>query len=319
MHAFRRRLLAVSAAAGAVFALGVGQAGALMPGGGGGPIGPHPQMTGQHAITVQHAESKARSTQFLPLNVNIPLQVLSLGENGGHTSQSNNSAAWSHASNKAHTSQDMTTAKPEGHKPEGHEPQRPEGHKPGCDQPHQAPDQGPKGDWHKPEGPKGDWHKPAPAPASSQKAVTDQDASSKAESTQIVPVNVNAPIQVLSLGHNGGDTAQSNNSAAVSGAKNESGTQQAAATAPAAQADGGKSFGHFQPAPKAPEQVAVTDQDASSKAESTQVVPVNVNAPIQVLSLGHNGGDTAQSNNSAAGSFAGNQASTSQVALPLGL
>ena len=48
------------------------------------------------------------------------------------------------------------------------------------------------------------------------------------------------------------------------------------------------------------EQHASTDQDAHSSATSEQFLPVNVNAPIQILSLGHNGGDTKQSNDSTA-------------------
>jgi hypothetical protein len=37
---------------------------------------------------------------------------------------------------------------------------------------------------------------------------------------------VNAPIQILSFGHNGGDTYQSNDSSASSSAENEAGTVQ---------------------------------------------------------------------------------------------
>ena len=54
----------------------------------------HPvQVADQSARTDQNAESSAKSVQFLPINVNAPVQILSLGSSGGATTQSNNSSA----------------------------------------------------------------------------------------------------------------------------------------------------------------------------------------------------------------------------------
>ena len=110
-------------------------------------------------------------------------------------------------------------------------------------------------------------------------------------------MNLNVPVQILSLGHNGGDTKQSNDSTAKSNAANEAGTSQSAT-----QDQHAGSGAAYQGA----EQSATTDQDATSSAKSEQIAPVNVNAPIQVLSLGSNGGDTYQSNDSTAQSSATN-------------
>jgi hypothetical protein len=58
------------------------------------------------AVTLQDAHSKATSVQFLPINANVPIQVLTLGsKNGGANDQSNNSTANSTASNGSFTGQ----------------------------------------------------------------------------------------------------------------------------------------------------------------------------------------------------------------------
>jgi hypothetical protein len=60
------------------------------------------------------------------------------------------------------------------------------------------------------------------------------------------------------------------------------------------------------------EQVAGNYQSAVSNATSTQINPTNQNISVRVLSPG-NDGDVTQSNESAAGSFAGNSNDTSQT------
>ena len=89
---------------------------------------------------------------------------------------------------------------------------------------------------------------------------------------------------------------QSNNSTAESAAVNEAQTDQSAKQYQQA--------GHA-PASQEASQEAKTDQDAESSATSEQILPVNANVPVQILSLGSNGGDTYQSNNSTAESAAG--------------
>jgi len=202
-----------------------------------GPIRPEHgpvQVADQSARTYQDADSHATSKQFLPINANVPVQILSLGSNGGSTTQSNNSTAWSNASNQAWTDQSLHQSQsapvPEHRK--GHDDRKPEGHGPKCDRSkdHGRKDEGQKDDGWKPEGHGPEDHGPkGPAPAfqrASQQASTDQNANSSAKSEQIAPVNANVPIQILSLGHNGGDTTQSNNSTAASSATNQAGTSQ---------------------------------------------------------------------------------------------
>ena len=62
------------------------------------------------------------------------------------------------------------------------------------------------------------------APTSPPRPTRTRDSS--ATSKQIVPVNANVPVQILSFGHNGGDTAESNSSSAQSNAFNQAGTFQ---------------------------------------------------------------------------------------------
>ncbi len=60
------------------------------------------------------------------------------------------------------------------------------------------------------------------------------------------------------------------------------------------------------------EQVAGSQQSAVSNASSTQINPTNTNVSVRVLSPGDDG-DVTQSNESAAGSFAGNSNDTAQT------
>ena len=95
------------------------------------------QLADQAARTEQNADSYAKSEQFLPVNANVPVQILSLGSNGGDTKQSNNSTAKSSAVNQAWTDQSVrrpaTRSPSQGSRPKGHdhgttEGSRPKGH-----------------------------------------------------------------------------------------------------------------------------------------------------------------------------------------------
>jgi hypothetical protein len=323
-----------AASSGVLVALSMSIGPASASGSGGHPPERHPvQAADQVAGTEQNADSFAKSEQILPINANVPVQILSLGSNGGDTKQSNNSTAQSAAVNEAQTDQSVHQAqswKPDDHK--GHDQKGHDGWKPDDRKGHDQ-----KGhDRCKPEDRKGhDGWKPEPSAfqTAEQKAWTDQDATSTAVSKQFFPVNANVPVQILSLGHNGGDTQQSNNSTAKSFAGNFAWTGQSIDQGQSGWTgepkghdskghDGWKpddhkghdqKGGHDSPAFQGASQEASTDQNAESSAKSEQILPVNVNAPVQILSLGSNGGDTSQSNNSTAESAAVNQAGTSQV------
>lgn len=289
------------------------------------------QLGSQESHTTQQATSEAKSTQLAPTNVNAPISLLGIGFGTGHHAkgghgkdggsdikQSNHSQAASKAKNTARTVQVMDQdqqvhARPEPVRP-GHHGEKPHRHDRGCEH----------GKWWKQGSKPGHGHghgkghgvkphhghhdpKAGAVQSGEQKAHTEQDADSTAKSTQVLPVNVNAPIQVLSLGSNGGDVEQSNSSKAESEAGNHATTQQGL------QQDQ-RVPGGFGPggAVQSGEQEAATEQDADSSATSTQVLPVNVNVPLQVLSLGSNGGDVSQSNSSSAQSEASNSAGTAQ-------
>src|SRR5689334_6726728 len=151
---------------------------------------------------------------------------------------------------------------------------------------------------------------PATASASSfgeqtagQDAASQQSATSGATSTQIAPSNENISVRVLSPGDNG-NVSQSNNSSAKSGALNANLTGQGTSQV---QSGGGAAAKALQTAA----QEAGNMQSADSHANSTQDHPSNENISVRVLSPG-NDGNVDQSNNSEAGSFAGNANGTLQ-------
>jgi hypothetical protein len=133
-----------------------------------------------------------------------------------------------------------------------------------------------------------------------QVAGTGQSASSSASSTQTNPSNSNINVRIFSPGDNG-SVSQSNNSVAGSAAGNAASTAQGVS-----QSQGGGS------GEQAVGQVAETIQKAKSQAESKQEKPSNSNISVRIHSPGDDG-DVEQSNNSVAGSAAGNLAKTDQA------
>jgi hypothetical protein len=132
-----------------------------------------------------------------------------------------------------------------------------------------------------------------------QVAGTGQSASSSASSTQTNPSNSNISVRIFSPGDNG-SVSQSNNSVAGSVAGNAASTTQGVSQS---QGGGGGE--------QAVGQVAETIQKAKSQAESKQEKPSNSNISVRIHSPGDDG-DVDQSNNSVAGSAAGNLAHTDQ-------
>jgi hypothetical protein len=220
----------------------------------------------------QTATSTATTTQVVPVNVNAPISVGSVGDKGA--TQSNDASSASAAANDDHSTQTTTQSAPAGSggSDKGWSPKG---------------DKGPQGD----KGPKG-------GSSSDQSASNsvDQSADSKAKTTQIVPVNVNAPISIGSVGDNGAD--QSNNASSASAAGNDNRSSQSTDQS----AGGGR--GSDQTASNS------VDQSATSKAKTTQIVPVNVNVPISIGSVGDNG--ATQSNDASSASAAGNRNRSTQ-------
>lgn len=144
--------------------------------------------------------------------------------------------------------------------------------------------------------------------SATQQAANMQSAASSATSTQYHPSNENISVRVLSGGDNG-DVSQSNNSSAESGALNLNKTGQAVSQDQSG--SGSHCCSAAQEAMQQAAQWAGNKQSATSTADSTQKDPSNQNISVRVLSPGDNG-SVDQSNNSHAGSFAGNANKTMQ-------
>jgi trimeric autotransporter adhesin len=152
----------------------------------------------------------------------------------------------------------------------------------------------------------------------SQKADSDQDASSDATSHQYGASNENTPVRIKSGGY-GGDVEQSNDSAAYSAAGNKNDTDQNATqdagSAPVKESTCKDGCGHADGGIVVQDigQKAENDQTAESSADSTQKGASNTNAPVRIKSDGDSG-DVSQSNSSTAKSAAGNENETDQSA-----
>ncbi len=212
------------------------------------------QAAGQENGSDQSADSTATSTQDHATNYNIPVRVLSPGDDGS-VEQSNSSTAVSGAINANLTGQDI------GQKQIG-----------------------------------GGGYGAPYVQAAGQANDSSQTADSTATSTQSGATNYNIPVRVLSPG-NGGSVEQSNASTALSLAANLNKTDQSIHQK---QLGAGPSHAALV---QAAGQDAYNDQDATSTATSTQRHPSNTNVPVSVLSPG-NAGSVSQSNSSFAGSLA---------------
>ena len=139
---------------------------------------------------------------------------------------------------------------------------------------------------------------------------TYQAAKSRAESKQYKPSNSNISVRIHSPGDDG-DVEQSNNSIAGSVAANKAETTQEVGQ----EQGGGADMAHGKCCDSAGVQAvgqkAETGQKAESEAKSVQEHASNENIPVRIDSYGDNG-SVSQENNSAALSFAGNKAETSQ-------
>ena len=216
------------------------------------------QAADQSAGSTQSASSTATSTQTNPTNRNVDVRIFSPGDNGA-VSQSNTSSAASAAGNANQTAQNAAQSQGGGNGGGGQ--------------------------------------------AASQSAGSTQTADSTATSVQDNPSNSNTVVRIDSPGSDGPVT-QTNDSQAESAAGNANATEQ---DADQEQGGGGHGGGGVQAA----DQSADNEQSADSSASSTQTDPSNGNVGVRIHSPG-DGGDVSQSNESFAGSAAGNLNLTGQ-------
>ncbi len=220
----------------------------------GGGSGPATQAAGQKNGSTQSADGTATSTQDHPVNYNIPVRVLSPG-NDGSVDQSNSSTAVGIGVNANLTGQKIDQNQAGG----------------------------------------GTYGGVPYVQAAGQEASNCQTATSSATSTQDHPANYNIPVRVLSPGDDG-SVKQSNDSTALSLAANLAATGQSIQQNQAGSTP-------WAALVQAAGQQASNAQDADSTATSTQSGASNKNVPVSVLSPG-DAGSVSQSNSSFAGALA---------------
>jgi len=246
----------------------------------GGSGGSYGQAAGQEAKSEQDADSKAESTQTSPRNVNVPIRILSPGDDGDVT-QTNASAAGAASANGNKTDQSVDQSQGSG----------------------SAPATAPASSCGCSDA--------SYSQAAGQEAKNDQDADSKAESTQKAPSNVNVPIRIGSRG-DGGDVTQTNASLAgavsANGNKTDQSVDQTQSGGSGSRDSKCCSDASYS---QAAGQESKSEQSAESDAKSTQKQPSNINVPIRILSPGDDG-DVTQTNASAAGAASLNGNKTDQ-------
>ena len=255
------------------------------------------QTSQQGAGTDQLAIALSAANQSNPSNVNVPIRVLSPG-NDGNVTQSNTAASTGTATNSAGTTQSST--------------QNASGSPCGCGAPAPvtttpAPASTPCGCDY-PVDPVATTRTTTPcgcdsSPAiqtSEQSAGTHQSAGALSKAEQTDPSNTNVGVRVLSPG-DGGNVTQSNTAASTATATNGASTTQSSTQNAGSNA--------IQQA----KQDGWTGQDAGALSAADQVHPSNTSSPVRVESKG-NDGSVDQSNTTASAATAGNKADTKQTA-----
>jgi hypothetical protein len=236
----------------------------------GGSGGSYGQAAGQEAKSEQDASSEAESTQKSPRNVNVPIRILSPGDDGDVT-QTNASAAAAASANGNETDQSVDQTQSGG----SAAPAPSSGHGSSCGCEDSSYSQ-----------------------AAGQEAKSDQSADSKAESTQKEPSNVNVPIRIGSRG-DGGDVTQTNASLAGAASANGNKTDQSVDQTQSGGSSKDSKCCSDASYSQAAGQEAKNDQWADSDADSKQEGASNVNVPVRIGSKG-DGGNVTQTNASAA-------------------
>jgi hypothetical protein len=235
------------------------------------------QVVGQSAGNEQDATALSATVQESPSNTNIPVRVLSPGDDGSVT-QSNEATSNATAGNKNGTTQ---TAEQD---------QRGGGSSPcGCGRNGGTPTVDSCG------------CPVAGTQVVGQSADNAQEAKAAAVTEQSGASNENISVRVLSPGSNG-SVSQSNVASSNAAAGNVNGTGQSA-TQSQSGAGGSQSIG----------QSASNEQDAAALAGTVQSNPSNSNISVRVLSPGDDG-DVTQSNVATSNATAGNVNGTHQTA-----
>ena len=252
---------------------------------GGGYGGTNQQVAGQAATNHQDADAYADADQHGASNTNLPIRVLSEGDDGD-VRQSNTVAGIAAALNGNETTQSATQTQGGGGAPVPVLVRESD--------PYKAPHDGGTG-----------------VQVVGQLAQSHQDADAVSNASQEHVSNLNAPVRVGSPGDDG-STTQANTVLSLGIAANGNRTNQGATQSQAG--SGGTLV-------QAVGQAALNKQDALACADAAQKGAENVNAPVRVFGHG-DGGTTSQSNTAAAiaaglnGNATGQSAVQSQAGRP---
>ena len=193
--------------------------------------------------------------------------------------------------------------------------------------------QGPGPQGPGPQGPGPQGQGPSSTQSSTQGNSIGQQASAAAQSTQILPTNVNVAPSLFSVGSNDGGVTQGNVSSANANAQNDNQSFQGngavqSAGGPSGNPGYGQGNGPQGPGPQGPgpqgqgpsstqssTQGNSIGQQASAAAQSTQILPTNVNVAPSLFSVGSNDGGVTQGNVSNANANAQNENQSSQTNL----
>ncbi len=230
----------------------------------GGYGGSNQQVAGQAATNYQDADAYADADQHGASNTNLPIRVLSKGDDGD-VSQSNTVAGIAAALNGNQTTQSASQTQ--------------------AGAPMPVPVLAPYDDQYKAV-PK---DAGTGVQALGQIATNDQDANAVSTASQEYVSNLNAPVRVGSPGDDG-STSQANNVLSLGIAANGNKTYQGATQNQAG--SGGTLV-------QAAGQAALNKQDALACADAAQKGAENASVPVRVFSHGDSG-STSQSNTAAA-------------------
>jgi hypothetical protein len=248
------------------------------------------QTASNSNATWQEAAAESKAKQVAPINVNMPIQILSFGDDKVEQSNDNESGDAS-AINKNNTDQsnDQSHYGFGGNAESGEATAGDGSGECGCYS-------------HGADASTGDAYggDASQSQDASNSNSTSQSAYASSEAKQIVPINVNAPIRILSNGDDKVEQSNDNESGDAS-AGNFNNTDQSNdqkqlgvggdATSGPATSDGGdastgKAVGGDVDQSQSASNSNETQQQAAASSEATQILPMNVNAPIRILSDG---------------------------------
>ncbi len=248
------------------------------------------QTADNHNATRQQAAANSEAKQFVPINLNAPIRILSFGDDKVEQSNDNESGdAFAGNRNNTDQSNDQKQVGLGGNAVSGPATAEDGSGDCGC--------YGHGGDASTGDAYAGDVSQ---GQAAGNANATSQQAAASSEAKQVLPINANMPIRILSFGddkveqsndNESGDAKAINlNNTDQSNDQKQLGVGGHAASGPATSDGGdastGKAVGGDVDQAQAAGNTNETSQEAAASSEATQILPINLNAPIRILSFG---------------------------------